>query len=77
MGMWLVKDSSQILTITGTYESFDTLTRKSLQHAVLEAGCHLSDDALQDVINSYDRLNVLVRFLWFSLCAELRGFQIR
>ncbi|KAF8590664.1 haloacid dehalogenase, type II [Ramaria rubella] len=46
------------LTSMGVYENFEAVTRRSLVHAVTEVGGHLSDDAIEDVIRSYDRLNV-------------------
>lgn len=42
------------------YEPFDIVTRKSLEHALTEAACPLSEDAIRDVISSYDQLNVCV-----------------
>jgi len=46
------------LNSMAVYESFDMVTQKSLKHAVKEAGYDLNDDAIEDVLGSYDKLSV-------------------
>lgn len=42
------------------YESFDSITRKSLIHAAKDAGCLLTEAAIDDIIKLYEYLTVCV-----------------
>jgi len=46
------------LTAMGAYENFEQVTRRSLKHAVTEAGYELNDKSVETVIHAYDQLTV-------------------